>query len=100
MALKDVQNYGQGSTRRTGRPGGQAILAPTTGPKMYQGPGDLDPPFAGGGRQADLPADYDQRAAADEDWRIQLARNARQDREALGIPKALDGTPWVGKGRR
>lgn len=39
------------------------------------------------------------RPEADADWRAQLARNRRQDREAVGIPKALDGTPWVGRGR-
>ena len=98
--LKDVQNTDQQSTRRTGRPAGEAIVAPTGGPKMYQGPGDLDPPFAGGGRQADLPADTDVRANANADWRNELARNDRQDREALGQPRTLDGTPWVGKGRR
>ena len=69
-------------------------------PDLRRGPseqqtGDLDPPFKGGGRRADLPADYDQRAAADKDWRGQLDRNTRQDRESLGIPKQLDGTPWL-----
>lgn len=56
---------------------------------------DTDPPFKGGGRRADLPADYQQRDAADKDWRGQLQRNQRQDRAAIGQPKELDGTPWL-----
>lgn len=48
---------------------------------------DTDPPFKGGGRRADLPADYQQRAAADADYRANLARNQRQDREQLGIQR-------------
>lgn len=67
---------------------------PNYGPSE-QRTGDLDPPFQGGGRHADLPADYQQRQAADADWKGELDRNRRQDREALGQPKALDGTPWV-----
>lgn len=76
-------------------------------PNLERGPteqqtGDGDPPFQGGGRRADLPADYQQRECADQDWRAQLDRNQRQDRECLGQPKALDGTPWVkgGSGRK
>lgn len=76
-------------------------------PNLQRGPTeqrtlDTDPAFAGGGRRADLPADYQQRDAADSDWRKQLARNDRQDRQAIGQPKALDGTPWVkgGLGRK
>jgi hypothetical protein len=97
MRLKYLEGeYDQQSTRRTGTPrGSETIIAPTSGPKTLQGPGDLAPPFEGGGRQADLPADYDQRAAADIDWQRQLARNVRQDREAVGVPRSLSGTPWV-----
>jgi hypothetical protein len=83
------------TTRRTGIASGATIIAPTPGPKTFQGPGDMAPPFEGGGRQADLPADYDQRAAADADWRAQLTRNMRQDNQAVGTPKDLDGTPWL-----
>lgn len=102
--LKHVESeYGyrsdQQNTRRTGPAPAGTIVAPTDGPKVYQGPGDLSPPFRDGGRQADLPADYDQRACADADWRAQLARNNRQDREALGQPRSVDGTPWVGTGK-
>lgn len=69
------------------------------GPSEQQ-TGDLKPPFDGGGRRADLPADYQQREAADTDYQNNLARNARQDREALGqMHGKNDGTPWVGKGR-
>lgn len=49
--------------------------------------GTSDPPFMGGGRCADLPGGYQQRDAADKDWRANLARNARQDREQIGVPK-------------
>ena len=59
-------------------------------------------PFEGGGRRADIPGDWQQRAAADADWRANLSRNARQDKQAIGQPKALDGAPWVkgGSGRK
>jgi hypothetical protein len=102
--LKHVESeYGyrrdQENTRRTTPPPKGTIVAPTEGPKTYQGPGDLAPPWSNGGRQADLPADYDQRACANEDYRIQRARSDRQDREALGQPKSLDGTPWIGTGK-
>lgn len=98
--LKHVESeYGarpdQQNTRRTGAPPAGAIVAPTSGPKTYQGPGDLAPPWEDGGRQADLPADYDQRACADADWRRQLARNNRQDRENLSV----GDTSWVGTGK-
>lgn len=61
-------------------------------PDIRRGPSeqqtlDTDPPFKGGGRRADLPADYQQRAAADADYRAQLARSHRQDREQLGIQR-------------
>ena len=74
------------------------------GPGFCAGPsepqtGDLDPPFKNGGRRADLPADYQQRDAADADWKANLARNARQDNERLWQMRGQDGTPWVGKGR-
>lgn len=71
---------------------------PTNGPSEQQ-TGDLEPPFKGGGRRADLPADWQQRDAADADYNANLARNARQDREAVGVPRALDGTPWIGTGK-
>lgn len=71
-----------------------------TGEPSEQQTGDLDPPFKGGGRRADLPADYQQRDAADADYARNLARNQRQDREAVGTAKTLDGTPWVGKGHQ
>lgn len=67
------------------------------GPSEQQ-TGDLDGPFEGGGRRADLPADYQQREAADKDYEANLARTKRWDRAAVGQMKALDGTPWVGKG--
>lgn len=67
---------------------------PNYGPTEQQ-TGDCDPPFEGGGRRADLPADYQQRDAADADWKGELQRNQRQDRAAIGQPKALDGTPWM-----
>lgn len=70
------------------------IKQPNYGPSEQQ-TGDLDPAFEGGGRRADLPADYQQREAADKDWRTNLSRNQRQDRAAIGQPKALDGTPWL-----
>ena len=73
-------------------------------PNLRRGPveqqtGDEDPPFSGGGRRADLPSGHQQRQAADADWRANLARNARQDREALG---QKTDTPWVrgGSGRK
>lgn len=74
---------------------------PRRGPPEQQTMDD-DPPFKGGGRRADLPADYQQRDAANADWRTNLDRNAKQDREAVGQPRALDGTPWVkgGSGRK
>lgn len=64
-------------------------------PDLRRGPseqqtGEQDEPFAGGGRRADLPAGYQQRQAADADWRHNLARNKRQDREQLGFPKTRD----------
>lgn len=76
-------------------------LGPTNKP-TEQGTPDGGTPFQGGGRRADLPYDYQQRDAADADWKAQLARNARQDREAVGqMHGKLDGTPWVkgGSGR-
>lgn len=71
------------------------------GPVEQQTPDD-GAPFEGGGRRADLPGGYQQRQSADADWRANLDRNARQDREAVGQPRALDGTPWVkgGSGRK
>lgn len=71
---------------------------PKLGP-VEQQTGDYDQPFEGGGRRADLPADWQQRAAADADYRANLARNQRQDREALG--QKTDAS-WVrgGSGRR
>ncbi len=95
--LKHIESENdQQTTRRLGSPqGSQTIIAPTSGPKTLQGPGDLAPPFEGGGRHADLPAELDVRAAADADWRVQLARNMKQDQEALATPRDLDGTPWV-----
>lgn len=53
--------------------------------------GDLDPPFKDGGRRADLPADYQQRAAADIDYARNLATVRRWDREAIGIPTSREG---------
>ena len=67
---------------------------------VEQQTGDCDPPFARGGRRADLPADYQQRQAADADWRRNLAFNQRQDREAVGTARQPDGTPWVRNGRK
>jgi hypothetical protein len=97
--IQSESEYGyrpdQQTTRRSGSHPPGAIIAPTSGPKTLQGPGDLAPPFEEGGRHAGLPADYDQRACADADWRTQLARNNRQDREALG----QGDTPWVGTGK-
>lgn len=77
------------------------------GPGFSAGPSeqqtsDLDPPFKGGGRRADLPADYQARQTADQDYNQNLERVRRQDREALGqMHGKLDATPWVqgGKGR-
>ncbi len=77
-------------------------------PNLERGPteqqtGDMSPPFSGGGRRADLPADYQQRDAADADWKGNLARNSRQDRQAIGQMHGKDdGTPWVkgGSGRK
>jgi len=85
------------------RSGGTPVK-PLGQPDLRRGPseqqtGELDPPFKGGGRRADLPADYQQRAAADKDWRGQLTRNERQDRESLGIPKGPEGTPWLKSNR-
>lgn len=74
-------------------------------PKLGQQPveqqtPDGGEPFAGGGRRADLPFDYQQRPSADADYNANLVRNARQDREAIGqMHGKNDGTPWVGKGR-
>lgn len=73
------------------------MVGPTKDPTEQQ-TGDLDPPFKGGGRRADLPADYQQRAAADADYDRNLRMNARQDREAIGIARQMDGTPWVQSG--
>lgn len=76
-------------------------------PNLQRGPVeqqtlDDDPPFKNGGRRADLPTGgYQQRASADRDYAENLARNAREDKQAVGQPKALDGTPWQrGSGRR
>ena len=75
------------------------------GPGFGAGPseqqtGDLDPPFKGGGRRADLPADWQQRAAADADYADVHERTRVKDREAIGqMHGREDGTPWVGKGR-
>jgi hypothetical protein len=73
-------------------------------PNLQRGPTeqrtlDTDQPFSGGGRRADLPADYQQREAADADCKINLARNTRQDKEALG---QKPDTTWVrgGSGRK
>ena len=71
---------------------------PKLGP-VEQQTGDYDPPFAGGGRRADLPADYQQRKAADADYNANLATVKRWDREAVGTPRTLDGTPWVNSGK-
>ncbi len=82
-----------------------AINTEKVGPDFGAGPseqrsGDLDPPFKGGGRRADLPADWQQRAAADADYNYNLSRTRAKDREAVGqMHGKLDGTPWVGKGR-
>lgn len=95
--LKHIE--AEDETRRVGVTGGLIIVAPVPGPKTFQGPGDITPPFEGGGRQADLPGGYDQRAAADADWRAQLLRNTRQDKQALGQPRGPDGTPWVKSAR-
>ena len=73
-------------------------LSPTRQPTEQQTP-DGGTPFQGGGRRADLPYDYQQREAADADYAANLARTRRQDREAIGQQKSLDGTPWVGRGR-
>lgn len=73
-------------------------------PNLQRGPTeqrtlDTDPPFSGGGRRADLPADYQQRECADADYNANLARNTRQDKEALG---QKPDTTWVrgGSGRK
>ncbi len=76
-------------------------LGPTQSPSEQRTP-DGGEPFQGGGRRADLPYDYQQRAAADADWKAELARNTRQDREAIGQMHGKDdATPWVkgSKGR-
>ncbi len=86
MALKHVDSEAASAT---------TIVSPFKGSKESAAPGDLEPAWSRGGRRADLDGDYDQRRAADADWRRQLARNFRQDNEAVGIPRALDGTPWV-----
>ncbi len=99
MARKSLEIEDATDTRRGGGVrGGSTIVAPTGGPKVLQGPGDLEPEWGESGRSgraADLPAGRDVRALADTDWRINLERNAARDKEAIGIPKALDGTPWV-----
>jgi hypothetical protein len=64
------------------------------GPSEQRTP-EISKPFAGGGRRADLNGGYDQRAAANRDWEIQLTRNSRQDREAVG---QKTDTGWVGTG--
>lgn len=76
----------------TGRPNIQR------GPVEQQTMDDA-PAFEGGGRRADIPGDYQQREAADTDYNANLARTARQDKEALG---QKTDTPWVkgGSGRR
>lgn len=75
-------------------------LGPTKSPVEQQTP-DGGEPFQGGGRRADLPYDYQQRAAADADYADIHERTRIKDREAIGQMKALDGTPWVkgGSGR-
>ncbi len=78
-------------------------MGPTKNPVEQRSP-DGSEPFTGGGRRADLPYDYQQREAADADWKANLERVARQDREAVGQMHGKDdGTPWVkggsGKGR-
>jgi hypothetical protein len=74
-------------------------MGPSLDP-VEQATPDGGEPFQGGGRHADLPFDYRQRPAADADYNANLARNARQDREAIGQMHGKDdGTPWVGKGR-
>jgi hypothetical protein len=97
--MKSLEIEDATDTRRGGGVrGGSTIVAPTGGVKNYQGPGDLEPPWGESGksgRAADLPGDWDARKAADTDWRIRLERNAARDKEAIGIPKALDGTPWL-----
>lgn len=79
----------------TGRPNIQR------GPTEQQTMDDA-PPFDGGGRRADIPGDYQQRDAADADWKAQLARNSRQDRAAIGQMHGKDdATTWVrGSGRK
>ncbi len=94
MARKHLESEDT-DTRRAGISGGSTVVAPTSGVKNLQAPGDLAPPWEGSGRAADLPADWDQRKAADADWHIQLARNARQDRQAVGWMKGEKGTPWL-----
>lgn len=59
------------------------------GPSEQQ-TGDLDPPFKNGGRRADLPADYQQRDAADADYRRILEMTRRWDRQAIGTPTSRD----------
>ena len=71
---------------------------PTNGPSEQQ-TGELEPPFTGGGRRADLPADWQNRPAADADYNRNLATVRRWDREAVFVPKTLDGTPWLGTGK-
>ena len=74
-------------------------LGPTKSPVEQQTP-DGGTPFQGGGRRADLPYDYDQRAAADADYADVHERTRVKDREAIGqMHGREDGTPWVGKGR-
>lgn len=76
-------------------------MGPVKSPVEQQSP-DGSEPFAGGGRRADLPFDYQQRASADADYADNLERVRRQDREAVGqMHGKADGTPWVngGKGR-
>ena len=74
-------------------------LGPTQSPVEQRTP-DGGMPFQGGGRRADLPYDYQQRAAADADYADVHERTRVKDREAIGqMHGKLDGTPWVGKGR-
>src|SRR5262249_22512032 len=94
MARKYVEP--EDETRRTGAVSGTLIvIAPTPGPKTFQGPGDMAPPFEGGGRQADLPAAYNQRAAADADYAHSMAHNQKRALQLVGIPRSRDGTPWL-----
>lgn len=74
------------------------VPQPWLGPSEQRTPEHGDP-FEGGGRRADLEADWQQRKMADADYAANLDRARRWDSEASGTARTLDGTPWIGTGK-